>query len=505
MAVLDDAAVARALLPRTSVVTEREESPGVFVSTDGPTSSYRRVVTVGDAEADGRRRVTQRVDIQPAIPYWGWFFGPPLVNHLAKIGGPDDKVPMWFPPDHMDERATATLSRLGVMAFVLGYGATLLTQSITFIAGEFGADKGAQGLALASVRVDILLALPLTLWADRHGRRRLLVGGTIAACVLTALGALAPSLWLLTGAQVLARAVINASIITIAVMVAEEMPSGARAWSTSLMSVAGFFGGGICVMLLPVADLSDRSWRILFVVPLLLLPLAVRAARGLTETQRFVAHVENRTERVRPLEVLRTHRRRFLLLAASASLLSVFATPASQFLNEFLRTERGFSGAQITLFLTVTSIPGGIGIVVGGWLAEKGRRLVGATATFVGVGATVMMFISSGAGLYAWSTLASIIGAAAVPALGVYGAELFPTEARSAANGGISFASRIGSVVGLVFAGELGDRIGLPRAFAYLAIGPLILTVLILVAYPETAHRELEDLNPEDTALPPTG
>jgi MFS family permease len=300
---------------------------------------------------------------------------------------------------------------------------------------------------------------------------------------------------------VLARAVINAAIISIAVMVAEEMPAGARAWATSLMSMAGFLGGGVCVMALPIADLSQRSWRVLFVVPLLFVPLALRAARGLTETQRFVAHAESRIHVARPLDVLRTHRKRFLLLASSAALLSLFATPASQFLNEFLRTERGFSGAQITLFITLTSIPGGIGIVVGGWMAERGRRVVGAVATFAGVGTTLFMFFSSGVWLYAWSTVGSVVGAAAIPALGVYGAELFPTEARSAANGGISFAARIGAVIGLLVAGSLGDRIGLPRAFAYLAVGPLVLTVLILVAYPETAHLELEDLNPEDTAL----
>jgi hypothetical protein len=33
---------------------------------------------------------------------------------------------------------------------------------------------------------------------------------------------------------------------------------------------------------------------------------------------------------------------------------------------------------------------------------------------------------------------------------------------------------------------------------AVLSIGPLLMAVLVLVAYPETAHRELEELNPED-------
>jgi hypothetical protein len=57
-------------------------------------------------------------------------------------------------------------------------------------------------------------------------------------------------------------------------------------------------------------------------------------------------------------------------------------------------------------------------------------------------------------------------------------------------------------VVGLVVVGQLSDRVGLPRALTYVAVGPLILTALILAFYPETAHRELEDLNPED---PPAG
>jgi hypothetical protein len=36
---------------------------------------------------------------------------------------------------------------------------------------------------------------------------------------------------------------------------------------------------------------------------------------------------------------------------------------------------------------------------------------------------------------------------------------------------------------------------------ALLAIGPLIVAALVLTLYPETAHRELEELNPEDAAI----
>lgn len=497
-AVLDDAQLAAALLPRRGFIDEVVLKPGVFGAADG--SAYRREVRA-EPESDGRHRVTQRLEVTFAIPYWGWLFGPIFLLHLQKIGGPSDPSPIWFPPEGIDDHAIATLAKLGVIAAILGYVGVTLTQTVTYAAGEFGADKAAQGVTLAAVRLDVLLALPLAFLADRRGRRYLVVNGTAIACVLSAVGALAPNLWSLAGAQMLTRGFSSACAVALGVMVAEEMPAGGRAWATSLMAMAGFLGSGICIFALPIADVAEWAWRALFVIPLLFIVPALGVGRGLRETHRFVAHVEQRLERVPAWQVLRTHRGRFLLMAASALLISVFATPASQFQNEFLRTEQGFSGAQITLFIVLTSIPGGIGIVGGGWLAERGRRRVGALATFVGVGGTVGMFYASGVSLWAWSTFATVFGAAAVPSLGVYGAELFPTEGRSAANGGIGMAGRIGSVIGLVIAGELSDRIGFARTFLYLSAGPAVLCLLILFFYPETAHRELEDLNPEDAPL----
>jgi hypothetical protein len=34
------------------------------------------------------------------------------------------------------------------------------------------------------------------------------------------------------------------------------------------------------------------------------------------------------------------------------------------------------------------------------------------------------------------------------------------------------------------------------------AIGSIVVTVLVFTQYPETAHRELEELNPEDRPTP---
>ena len=115
----------------------------------------------------------------------------------------------------------------------------------------------------------------------------------------------------------------------------------------------------------------------------------------------------------------------------------------------------------------------------------------------------MVSYLSWGWPLWMASLVASVIGALAVPALAVYGPELFPTGQRGAANGGLQVVSVAGSSLGLLLAGWMADRLGgLGHAMAVLAVGPAILAVLVLTLFPETANRELEDLNPADRAAP---
>lgn len=470
-------------------MVETPTGPGTFAAAGGPFSRYRRSVVVAP-RPDGRSEVTVAVDFRVAVPFWGLVFVPLLRRALTRP--PTGRSPWWAPPDRLDVRGGTALGHLLTASLVAGYLGTLLTQTITFAADEFGTSEGAQGVTLAAVRVAILPALLLVSLADRRGRRRLLVGSAVGAVLFAACGALAPSLAVLGATQVAARSCSIALAILITIVAAEEMPAGSRAFAISVLTMAGALGAGVCLWVLPLADLGEQGWRALYLVPLLALPAVRLVARGLPESRRFTApHV------VAPIA---GHGRRLWLLGASAFLLSLFGTPASGFLNEFLREERGYSAAGITAFSILTNTPGGIGIVVGGRLADlRGRRVVGAVATAVGTGATAMMFLGSGAAMWGWSVLGAMVGAAAVPALGVYGPELFPTSLRGRANGVIAGLGVGGGVTGLVLAGALSGPLGgVGNALAVLAVGPALLTVLVLAAYPETAHRELEDLNPED-------
>ena len=92
------------------------------------------------------------------------------------------------------------LGLLATLSLIAGYLGTLLTQTMTFAADEFGAGTAAQGdrwrpCGSAAAR-DRLGAL-----ADRRGRRLILTAALSPAITSTVLGALAPNLAVLAATQ----------------------------------------------------------------------------------------------------------------------------------------------------------------------------------------------------------------------------------------------------------------------------------------------------------------
>lgn len=487
----DDVEAIRA--PRCGLIEERADADGSFSAVRGPVASYCRRVSVASG-ADGAVEVTQTVEYRLAVPLLGWLVGVPVRRRLTRIA-PDNGPPWWGPPDVLDAAATAALTGLLTLATVLGYLGTLLTQTITYSTKEFHVGTAGEGVALAVARADIVVALALVALADRRGRRSVALGGAAAGCVLTALGALSPSLAWLTASQVLARGFVTSATIASSVLLAETMPKGARAWAFGVTAMAAAVGAGTCVVALPITGLGVRAWRVLFVAALLWLGLVAVARRHVVESERFELHRHDSPGARPPVD-----RSRLALLAAANFFLMAFVTPASEFQNEYLRRERHFSPSRIALFVLVTVFPGAIGIVVGGRLADtRGRRVV-ATASVIGVTLFgVAAFSIGGWPMWVTTALAATTGSAVTPALNVYGSELFATGRRGAANGMLTAAGRAGAVVGLLTVGGLSQALGkFGPAFAVLSIGPVLLVVLIVTRFPETARRSLEELNPGD-------
>ena len=498
--------------PRDDIVAERAVDEDRFEAADGPFRRYERRLSLEKAGADRDEawEMTETTTYRLAVPVWAWLFHFPVRAALRKRQAAYGY--WWAPPDRLDARAATVLGLLCTVQVVDGYLGTVLTQTLTFAADEFGHGNTAQGNVLAVVRVGVLLALAAVALADRHGRRRLLLASGAASCVITAAGALSPGLWFLGATQLAARGLSTALGILIVILAAEETPARSRAWAMSVLVLCAGLGSGMAVWVLPVADLDVAAWRIVYLVPLAGVAVMVWVGRRLPESRRFEpagggpppherAAAGGRSGTPVDAGAAARRRRRLALLAASAFLILMFAAPASGLRNDFLKDERGFDAATISLFTLVTSTPIGIGILAGGYLADRrGRRPVGAAGLVLGTVLAAWAYFTDGLAIWALTLAAGILGAVAVPALAVYGPELFGTYRRGRSNGVITTVGVAGSALGNLVAGRLSDALDgrLGPALALLAVGPLVVAALVILKYPETAGQELEEINPED-------
>ena len=478
--------------PRDDLVLEHAEADGTFSLAGGPFTSYRRTIE-RDLEAD---TVVETIDYHLAIPWFGFLFWWPIRRALRSWRRTDGRQPWWAPPDRLDDRQAAVLGLLGAASVVAGFLNTLFTQTSTFAADDFGIAKHGLGIAGTFVRLGIVLALPLVFMADRIGRRRTVAFAAFSAPIVAAFGAIAPNFVLLTATQSIARPLGLALDLLIAVVAAEEMPRSSRAYAVSILAMASGLGAGICVMALPLADIGSHGWRFVYLVPLVFLVFARDLSRRLPETKRFqAAHATH----------IGLPRKRFTVLAASALIGNFFVAPASFFQNNYLDRVRGYSAGRISLFTLATQTPAGIGLVIGGKLADvRGRRVMAAAGLLFSTSFVVSSFQFGGAVMWSGAFLGGLVGGVAYPALAVYRTELFPTGRRSWAGGLITAAALIGGSGGLLLAGALLDHHGYGPVMGSLALCEVIVAVIVITTYPETAHRELEELNPEDqTATTP--
>ena len=503
--------------PRCDIVAEQGVGVDRFEAQDGPFRHYERRLELervtGEVEAGepdlehgDEWELTETISYRLAVPVWAWLFHFPVRRALLRRQ--DSHSYWWAPPDRLDARAATVLGLLCTIQVVDGYLGTVLTQTLTFAADEFGRGNTAQGVVLAVVRVGVLIALVTVALADRRGRRQLVLASGIGSCIVTAVGALSPGLWFLGATQLVARGLSTALGILIVILAAEEMPARSRAWAMSVLVLCAGLGAGMASGVLPVVDLHAAAWRAVYLVPLAGVAVVVWVGRRLPESRRFETVRDGQeADDGAPIgghvdaEAAARRRRRLALLAASAFLVAMFAAPASGLRNDFLKDEREFSAAAITLFTYATNTPIGIGVLAGGYLADRrGRRPTGALGLMLGAILVAWAYFTDGAALWMLTLAGGVFGSMAVPALAVYGPELFGTHRRGRSNGVITTVGVAGSALGLLVAGRLSDALDgrLGPALALLAVGPLAVAVLVLWKFPETAGQELEDINPED-------
>lgn len=512
--------------PPTVVREAAQRLLGVAPDTDGALTgplpdwadtSARLRLEIRQAGTDGTE-VALSVENPTHVPYFQWFIGTfvrqgerrTLRYHAARLAAavegrpppePRRRSPL-LPPVPFEPQAIVFLATLAAIAALANFGGALFGQTADPVTKTFGESTRTLGVALAVSRGGVLVSLVASALADRQGRRRLLLICLAGVCVTNVVSALAPSFAVFTGAQVLTRAFANATIVVAAIAAVEEAPEGARAYALSMLALAYGAGFAIAVVLLPISDIAEQSWRIAFAISALAILLLPRLARSLRETGRYADLARRTARRGRVREVFdRAYGYRFLLLALAAFLTNFFSAPSAQLMNRFLTDEHGFSNSLIAVFRGVTGgLPGLLGILIAGKLAEtRGRRPVAIVALAVATVFQMIFFLGNGAVLWLASTFAILAASCAAVVLAAFDTELFPTEVRGTSNALLLVCAVAGSAAGLLFATNLDEVVGgLGPAIAICGIAPLIAAAFVMPWLPEPADRNLDDISPSE-------
>ena len=405
--------------------------------------------------------------------------------------------PWWAPAQPLSVQQTRALAALCFYAMVMGYMTSLAGIAQHQVIESFHADDAALGSMLFALNIGALPGIFLLPLGDRVGRRKILLPALAITAIASGMSALSPNLWTFTLLQALVRAPLFVALSLAWIYLVEEMPPRGRAYAISLFTMTGGLGGGIGLLSLPlVQHLSRGGWRILFAAGIATLAAIPSLVKDLPETHRFTKAWHGAS----PLFLLKKpHLRRILILLGAALAASVFGSPAARYQGRYIQNALGYTPGMYVLFTVVTTLPAAPGMLIGGRIADSlGRKTVGILAATVGALSQALQYWLSGAPLWISSAIGSFVGAMWIPAMGSFSTELFPTSLRANASSATSAVGMAGGAAGSLIAGSLIVSMGsYAKAITALLPAALVSGLLVLLLFPETKGKELDEISPE--------
>jgi putative MFS transporter len=400
---------------------------------------------------------------------------------------------------------------------------------------------GLKSVVAVSASAGVVLGIvPAGYLADRIGRKRVMVGGTIVYSALTFLTGFAPDIAVVIALRVLGGIAMGAVFPLPYAYAAELCPPAVRGRFTgiadSFLSIGYFLSPLLALLLIPSVA-NDTGWRLMFLfggLPVLFALLAWKyvpesprwsEAKGrFADAERVLCEIEARvaaelgrplpppaaapaaapaaTAPVRELFSRRFLRRSVTLWTAFGGLFFVFYS-----VQTFMPTvvaSMGFtltSAFAFTAVIVLVSIPGKLAEA---WLVERwGRRAVIIVFGSLAAGAAVMFGFSRGAAVVLLTgCVMSFFGIGVDPAVKVYTAESYPTSIRAM---GTSVTEGIGRLLSGVIGPALVPLLLVAGGVStvYLLIGAVAVVAVVTVAIfgEETKGRTLEAITaPPSTA-----
>lgn len=400
-------------------------------------------------------------------------------------------------PADLSREQRRLLFLLGAAFFIGQYDMTLLTLALPDVQASFDRAEEKLGEMIAVARLGAIPALLFALFADRHGRRGLLVLtllGLSLSCLATAFAQTAGQFMLF---QSSARLFVTLEEILAVIYALEMLPARHRGWGVGFLAAMGALGSGLAAVLYGTVDVLPGGWRALYFGGGLAILYVAWLRRTLPESPMFERRVEpwSRGEFVRPLrEILTRHRPELvtLLLIAGAFFFQIGAT--LNFMSKYLQNTHGYSATQVSVLFVLAGAFAIFGNVVAGRLSDRfGRRPVLALALCANAGALVAFYNIAGW----WLPLAWIVALfsffAAEVLINAISGELFPTSCRSTAATLRILCSVLAGALGLVVEGYLYTLLGSHEAaLSLMTLSSLLALPLIALRLRETANSTLE-------------
>jgi SHS family lactate transporter-like MFS transporter len=394
------------------------------------------------------------------------------------------------PPARLEGREIRVLALLSTVAFAQGWTGNVLVHTLAFTRVTFGLSDGGIADVEAVVRGVALLALFLSWWSDRHGRRGPLLAAFVMLPVANLVTAFMPTLQTFAAAQSVARVGTMALGALALVVLAEEVTPAVRGYASALFALSLSMGAGFGLLVSFVAETSPEAWRLLFGISALPLAVFPLLAAHLQESRLFKPPAKRP-----PLAAVlsRGAARHFWPMAGLSFAVSAFTGPGANFILPRMVNDLSWQQGGASLMLVATSTPAVIlGLLAGGRISDlAGRRPTEVAAIFTGVGGGILLYFSDSGWLIGAGIFLAILGSSAfAPAFAAQRAELFPTEVRATATAWLVNAAIFGGLAGFLAGRFVIDSWGLPRTIG--GLGLLLLAASALVALlPETRGTDL--------------
>ncbi len=411
-------------------------------------------------------------------------------------------------------------------------------------------DVAEWGLLNSVIRLGVMASFVFLLFADRFGRRNLMLVTVVGFTLFNGLTAFVTDKYQFVACQMLSRLFLTAEYSLAVIMAGEEFPARYRgraiAILTSLATVGVMvmakgvqpfvllsegaesnwlhgFGSSIVFWVQGAVGLAQdgENWRALYILgifPLLLIVLlrvAMRETRRFSATQELEEGLPARA-RLGFRELLRQaaitwqkrYRRRTAIVTLLWNSVHIVTGPSVVYYVIFARENLGLSAHTVGDIVFYGYFGGTAGHFVAAWAIERLGRKRTCSSFYVLAAISIAMLYqhTTLAGQYFWMISTVFSFGAANTATHVYASELFPTPIRATGYAWTTnLTGRITEVVTPAIIGALIYVVGISWSITVVAIGPILGAVLVMKYAPETRGLTLEQIQAEldpEGALP---